>query len=143
MSVKIFGREPALVAAFLQAVLAVLVGYGIVPGLDNEAAGLVTAAGAAVFGAYAAYAVKESLLPALVAAFQALLAVAVAFGLDVPADKAALLTAGVSTLLGLYLRTQATPVMGSPSEPVPVPVVEVSNLGANFGDEPVGDSDRL
>jgi hypothetical protein len=143
MNVKLFGKEPALVAAFLQACLALVLGLGVVPGLTNETAGLITAAGAAVFGAYAAFAVKENLLPAIVAAFQALAAVAVGFGLDaLTPELTSTLTAVLAAGLGLFLRTQATPKAGSPVEPTPVPVVEVSNIGADFDDEdPIGDSD--
>lgn len=141
MSVKIFGREPALVAAFLQSVLAMVVGLGV--GLSPEQAALISAGGAAVFGAYAAYALKQNLLPTVVAAFQALVAVGVGFGLgDVLASRGfdastltGLATAVLTALLGLFLRTQADPKAGSPSEPVPVPVVEVSHLGDLTEDE--------
>lgn len=123
-SVKLFGREPALFGAFLQAVLALVLGLGIVPGLDNSTAGLVSAAGAAVFGAYVAYAVKQNLLPAIVAALQALLAVGIGFGLDfLTTELTGLITATVAAALGIFLRTQADPKAGSPAEPVPTQVV--------------------
>lgn len=146
MNVKIFGKEPALVAAFLSSVLALVLGLGVVPGLTTETAGLITAAGAALFGAYAAYAVKENLLPAIVAAFQALVAVGVGFGLDfLTPQLTGLLTSLLAAGLGLFLRTQATPKAGSPVAPAPVPVVEVSNLGApdetEYNNEEFGDSD--
>jgi hypothetical protein len=119
-SVRLFGREPALVGAFLTAVLALLLGLGVVPGLTPETVGLITAAGAAVFGAYVAFAVKQNLLPALVAAFQALLAVGVGFGLAfLTPELTGLLTALVATGLGAYLRTQADPKAGSPADPDP------------------------
>ena len=118
-SVKLFGREPALVGSFLQAVLALVLGLGVVPGLDNSTAGLVSAAGAAVFGAYVAYAVKQNLLPAVIAAFQALLAVGVGFGLDfLTTELTGLITAVVAAALGIFLRTQADPKAGTPAEPV-------------------------
>jgi hypothetical protein len=122
-SVKLFGKEPALVGAFLQALLAALLGLGIVPGLDSETAGLISAAGAAVFGAYAAFAIKQNLLPTIVAAFQALVAVAVGFGLgDVLAAHGydattltGLATAVLVAGLGLFLRSNADPKAGSPA----------------------------
>lgn len=117
-SVKLFGREPALVGAFLQAVLALVLGLGVIPGLDNTTAGLISAAGAAVFGTYVAFAVKQNLLPAIVAAFQALLAIGVGFGLDfLTTDLTGLITAVLAGALGIFLRTQADPKAGTPSEP--------------------------
>jgi hypothetical protein len=117
-SVKLFGKEPALVGAFLSAVLALLVGLGVVPGLDGHTGALVTALGTAVFGAYAAYAVKQNLLPSIVAAFQALVAVGVGFGLDfLTPELTGLLTALLVGALGLFLRTQADPKAGSPADP--------------------------
>lgn len=124
-SVKLFGKEPALVGAFLQSLLATLLALGIVPGLDSETAALISAAGAAVFGTYVAYAVKQNLLPAIVAAFQALVAVAVGFGLGDVLERwrpdldvtllTGLATAVLTAGLGLFLRTQADPKAGSPA----------------------------
>lgn len=120
-SVKLFGKDPALVGAFLTAVLATLLGLGVVPGLTPETVGLITAAGAALFGGYAAYAIKQNLLPAIVAAFQALVAVGVGFGLDfLTPELTGLLTGLLVTGLGLFLRTQADPKAGSPAQPDPV-----------------------
>lgn len=130
-SVKLFGKEPALVGAFLQSLLATLLALGIFPGLDSETAALISAGGTAVFGAYVAYAVKQNLLPSIVAAFQALVAIAFGFGLgDIleawkPELDATLLT-GLATAvltagLGLFLRTQADPKAGSPAEPPVLP----------------------
>ena len=150
MHVKLFGKEPALVGAFLTAVLSLLLGLGIVPGLTTGTAGLITAAGAAIFGAYTAFAVKQNLLPAIVAAFQALVAVGFGFGLDfLTPELTGLLTTVLVGALGLFLRTQATPVAGSPVAVEPVPVVEVSGVDdSELGEdafpadeEPVGDSD--
>lgn len=134
-SVKLFGREPALVGAFLQAVLALVLGLGVVPGLDTQTAGLITAAGAAVFGAYTAFAVKQNLLPAVVAAFQALAAVGVGFGLDfLKPELVGLISAVAAAGLGLYLRTQADPKAGTPTEPqalvVNYPEAEPDDVGA-------------
>lgn len=124
-SVKLFGKDPALVGAFLQSVLATLLALGIVPGLDSETAALISVAGAALFGGYAAYAIKQNLLPAIVAAFQALVAVAFGFGLgDILAAHGydsvlltGLATAVLTAGLGLFLRTQADPKAGSPAAP--------------------------
>lgn len=122
-SVKLFGREPALVGAFLSAVLALLLGLGVVPGLTTETVGLVTAAGAAVFGTYVAFAVKQNLLPAIVAAFQALVAVGVGFGLDfLTPELTGLLTSLLVAGLGLFLRTQADPKAGTPALPQQIEV---------------------
>ena len=127
MSVKLFGKEPALVGAFLQAVLALVLGLGIVPGLNTETAALISAAGAAVFGAYAAYSIKQNLLPAIVAGFQALVAVGVGFGLDfLTPELTGTLTAVLVGALGLFLRTQADPKAGSPADPGPPAPVEVA-----------------
>lgn len=124
-SVKLFGKEPALVGAFLQSLLAALLGLGVIPGLDAHTAALISAAGAALFGAYAAYAIKQNLLPTIVAAFQALVAVGVGFGLgDVLAahgfDATTLTGLATAVLvggLGLFLRKNADPKAGSPADP--------------------------
>lgn len=139
-SVKLFGREPALVGAFLSAVLSLLLGLGVVPGLSTETVGLITAGGAAVFGAYVAFAVKQNLLPALVAAFQALVAIGVGFGLDfLTPELTGLLTSLLVAGLGLFLRTQADPKSGSPAEPqaieVNYPEYEPVEFGADDYDE--------
>lgn len=142
-SVKLFGREPALVGAFLSAVLALLLGLGVVPGLTPQTAGLITALGAAVFGTYVAFAVKQNLLPAIVAAFQALVAVGVGFGLDfLTPELTGLLTSLLVGALGLFLRTQADPKAGSPAEPtkieVSLPEPELPEL-ENDGEGPSAD----
>lgn len=132
-SVKLFGKEPALVGAFLQSVLAIALGLGVIPGLNVETAGLISAAGAAVFGAYVAYAVHQNLLPTIIAAFQALVAVAVAFGLDDvlvahhldAAKLTGLATAFLTGLLGLFLRQNADPKAGSPALPQEITVNHV------------------
>jgi hypothetical protein len=134
-SVKLFGREPALIGAFLQATLALVLGLGVIPGLDNGTAGLISAAGAAVFGAYVAFAVKQNLLPAVIAAFQALLAVGFGFGLDfLTTDLTGLITAVVAAALGIFLRTQADPKAGSPAAPTEIlvtyPETEPDDVGA-------------
>jgi hypothetical protein len=141
-SVKLFGREPALVGALLQSILALALGFGVIPGLDTSTVGLITAAGAAVFGAYTAFAVKQNLLPAIVAAFQALVAVGVGFGLDfLTPDKTALLTATLTAILGFILRTQADPKAGSPAEPVAMVVTYPENEPDDVGDGEVEDED--
>lgn len=151
MNVKLFGKEPALVGAFLQSILAMLLGLGIVPGLTPETSALISVAGAAVFGTYTAFAVKQNLLPAVVAAFQALVAVGIGFGLgDVLAAHgfdANVLTGLVTSVLvgglGLFLRGSADPKAGSPSDPVAIDlnVVTPEGFGATTDPETVFNGD--
>ena len=46
---------------------------------------------------------------AIVAALEALLALAVGFGLDLTAEQVALILAAVTALLGLFVRSRVTP----------------------------------
>lgn len=151
-SVKLFGKDPALVGAFLQSVLATVLALGVIPGLNSETAALVSVAGAAVFGGYAAYAIKQNVLPAIVAAFQALVAVAVGFGLgDILAARGfdatlltGLLTAVLTAGLGLFLRTQADPKAGSPAAPIPLtPIPVVVEVGDSVARHSADESDVL
>ena len=136
LSVKLFGKEPALVAALLQAVVSVFVTFKL--GVSPEQGAFVSAGVAALVGAYTAYAVKQNLLPAIVAAFQALVAIAVAYGLHLDAAETGVLTALLVAGLGLYLRTQADPKAGSPDAPVevnPTPAVEPLDANVYTSDE--------
>lgn len=127
LSVKLFGKDPALVSAFLQAVVMAFVTFKL--GVTPEQGALISVAVTALVGTYAAFAIKQNLLPAIVAGFQALAAVAVAYGLHLSPEESGALTAGLVGLLGLFLRTQADPKAGSPAQPdsgTPQPTVEVN-----------------
>ena len=132
-SVKLFGRDPALVSAALQALVAVFVAFKL--GVSPEQGALISAATAAVVGGYAAYAIKQNILPAVVGIFQALAAVAVAYGLNLSPEQTGVLTAALVGVLGFWLRTQADPKAGSPSEPQQLEV----NLTDGHDEDVVGD----
>lgn len=75
----LFGREPAYWMSLFAAALALAAALGLPLSVDQQ--GVLNAALAAVFGGITALLVKsEKAVPALVGAFKALLAVALAFG---------------------------------------------------------------
>jgi hypothetical protein len=110
---KILGREPALwlatVAALIQFLSAQVL--DLTPGQQ----GALNAVAVAVVGAITAWRVSaEKGVPALVGVLQALLALGLAFGLDMTAEAQSTLMALVTALASLWVRTQVV----APEPPV-------------------------
>lgn len=105
---KIFGREPALIAALLGSVIA-FVGAFVVH-LTAGQQTVLNAAVVAALGLVTAIGVeKDKLVPALVGLAQAVLNTVMAFGLHLTAEKQAVAMTLVSTLVAaLIIRPQVT-----------------------------------
>jgi len=106
----IFGREPAFVAGFIAAALALLTGFGL--DLSTEQVVLINAAVTALLGVYVAYVTQQTLLGVVVAATNAILALAIGFGANLGEEQTTAIVALVPFVLGMWQRTQATPLGG-------------------------------
>lgn len=113
----IFGREPAAVAATLEAALAVL--GGLVFRWSDDEVGLVVAVVAALFGVYTAWATVDTLLGYVVGLIKAVLALAIGFGLHPDPRTAATLISFAVIAMGLFQRSSTSPV-GTPAPAGPV-----------------------
>lgn len=105
---KIFGREPALLLALAGSIISV-VGAFVVHLSDGQQT-VLNAAVAAVFGLVTAIGVeKDKLVPSILGLAQAVLNVALAFGLHLSAEKQSILMTLVSTLVAaIIVRPQVT-----------------------------------
>jgi hypothetical protein len=105
---KLFGREPAAWLYALQAVLAVLVAFGMF-GLTEESAAWVLTIGNGVMALIVAIVTRPFVVSALTGAVQTLLTGAIAFGLPWTEAQTGAAIAALSILLGLTLRPNVSP----------------------------------
>lgn len=104
---KIFGREPALVLAFIAALVQLASAFWF--DLSGDQQGYLNGAVAALVGLATAWSVaRDRLAPAVLGAAQALLALAVAFGLSWSAEQQSVIMAFVATAVAMFVRTQVT-----------------------------------
>lgn len=106
---KIFGREPAVYIAVIEAALAFLVTFGF-DGLSAEQSTNILAVAVAVGGVLASWATRDTLLAALGGAAKALLVLGVSYGLNLTQEQIGLAVVVISALGGIWLRTQTSPV---------------------------------
>lgn len=101
-------REPALLWIGLVApIVAALAAF--VFDADPELQGIVTAAAVAIAGAITAFLVRsDNLVPAITGAFQAVLAVVLAFGVDWSSAQQATLMMAVSAIVAVIVRDRVT-----------------------------------
>lgn len=98
---KIFGREPALIMAFLSSLIAVFSAF-LFP-LSDTQQGVLNAVVVALFGFItAALLQKEKLVPAIVGLAKAVIAVAVSFGLHWSPERQGLFLALIATAAALW-----------------------------------------
>lgn len=115
---KLFGREPAIWLALFSGLLQVLSAFVLPISTDMQA--LLGGAVAAVFGLMTAISVaQDKLLPAVVGLAQALLSLAIGFGLDWTSEQQSVLMAFVALVAGSFVRTQV--VAPVPPEPARAP----------------------
>ena len=113
---KIFGREPALIMAFLSSAIAVFSAF-ILP-LSDEQQGVLNAIVVALFGFItAALLDKEKFVPALVGLTKAVIAVAISFGLHWTPEQQGLALSLVVAAAALWYRPQV--VASVPPEQAP------------------------
>jgi len=103
----IFGREPALVAGLVKAVIALAVAFGLA--WTNEQVSLVNAVVAALLGVYVAWATKDTLASAILALVDAVLSLLIGFGLNLSTNQTAAVIAVVTVVISMFNRTQTSP----------------------------------
>lgn len=109
---KIFGREPAFLAGLLEALLAMLVSFGLLGflGIDGaEGVAVVMAVVQAVVGVYVAYVTKDTLLGVGVALLKSSVALLAFYHYDLTENQLVTLVALTTILLGSFQRTQTSP----------------------------------
>jgi hypothetical protein len=113
--VKILGREPAVLIAFLSALLSSVAAFGL--NLSPGVQGGVTAVVAAAFGVWTAFHVsQDKILPALLGFAQAGFSLLLAFGLNVPTATQAAVTSLVAVSVAMFVRTQVVAPVGAAPE---------------------------
>jgi hypothetical protein len=131
---KLFGREPAFFVGVIEAVLVLLLSFGI-PGLDQDTVGVIMAAVVATLGLVAAYATKTTLYSALVGFAKAALVLAATFGLPLTDAQIAAVLAVVAVTASGWLREKTNSidtVISNASPGAGVPVVATVNVPPNF-----------
>ncbi|PRX91958.1 hypothetical protein [Allonocardiopsis opalescens] len=133
MNVKpIFGRYPVFWVEFVGALLAVVTVYGLdISGNQNEA---ILAAVSAILTAVASVGVaRDRFLVLLSAAFKALFAVAIAFGVDLSAEQVANTLVFLNAVLALFLPPQVTAKYGPDGERRPTAHLTTSTPSSTHG----------
>lgn len=118
---RIFGREPAVILAFIAVLIKTLAAFGLNVSVDQQA--VINAAAAAIVGVIIAFATSDGLSAAVLGLTQAVLALGVGFGLDWNADQQAVVMSLVTVAIAMWTRTQVTarepaPVKASPPQEV-------------------------
>jgi hypothetical protein len=116
---KIFGREPALWLALVSILVKMGAAFGLDVTVDQQSA--INAAAAAVVGLIVARIVHDGTVAAVLGTAQAVMALAVGFGLHLAADRQAIIMSLVSVTLSLVVRSQVT---------APVPPAAIPQAGA-------------
>lgn len=104
----ILGREPALWLAVAQAVLGVVVGFGL-DGLSAEQAALWMAFGNALFGVIQAILTRPWAVSVFTHAFAVLVTLGAAYGLDLSQPMVASINLVIVSVLALIARGEISP----------------------------------
>lgn len=107
-SFKILGQEPAAVLGVVRAVLTMLVTFGFSSYLTTETSGVILAAASAALGLVEAYVTRTTLYSAALGFGQAVVILAVTFGLNLDDVKQAALLSTLAVVLGFFLRDRTT-----------------------------------
>lgn len=105
---KIFGREPAVYIAVIEAALALLVTFQL-DGLSAEQSTNILALAVAAGGALAVWTTQDKLLAALSGVGRAVLVLGTSYGLNLSQEQVGLATVAISAVAGVWLRTQTSP----------------------------------
>jgi len=104
---RIFGRDPVLIMAFISSAIAVL--SSLVFHLSDEQQGVLNAVVVALFGFIAAAMLaRDKAVPAIVGLIKAIIAVAIAFGLHMTPEVQGLVLTLVAAGAALLVRPQVT-----------------------------------
>lgn len=110
---KIFGREPALWLAALQAVLTVFVGFGL-DGLNAEQASLWVALVNVGIGVVMAWSVRPISPVVFTTAFSTVATLGAAYGLDMSQEMVASINLAIVAVVTLLARGQVSPTPDAP-----------------------------
>lgn len=124
---KLFGQEPAALVGVVEAILALLLSFGLFK-LDQDTVAAIVAAVSAGLGLLAAWATKDTLLTALVGFAKAALVLAAAYGLSLTDSQTGSLIAAITITGGFYLRSKTSSTETPISSASPGEVVQVNNL---------------
>lgn len=124
--VLIFGREPASVLSGVEALLTLLITFGIGKGLgiSQEIYAPVLALVSAGIGIYIAHATKDTGLAYYLGGVKAVVALVAAYGFTITDAQLGALLAAVTVAVGMFNRQATTPV-AKPADPSPVQVTPV------------------
>lgn len=103
---KIFGREPAALLAFVAVVIKLLAAFGA--GLTSDQQAVLNAVAAAAVGLLVAVLAHDALAAPLYGFAQAGLALALGFGLHWSAEQQAVVLSFVQVAIAMFVRTQVT-----------------------------------
>lgn len=106
--VKLFGREPAVWVAFLEA-LVMLAGVQLFDWSQEKVAAVVLVLNC-LAGVYTAYVTRDTMLGVLTGLVKAAITCSITFGLDISDDLSAQLIALLTVSVGLFQRTQTSPL---------------------------------
>ncbi|MFE4857395.1 hypothetical protein [Streptomyces sp. NPDC056670] len=115
---KIFGREPAAILAFVAVAIKLAAAFGLDLTSDQQA--VLNAVAAAAVGLIVAVMAHDALAAPFYGFAQAGLALAVGFGLHWSADQQAVVLSFVQVAIAMFVRTQViaktpAPALGQPS----------------------------
>lgn len=101
---KILGQEPAAVLGVVRAVLTMAVTFGLASWLTTETSGVILAAASAALGLVEAYVTRTTLYSAAMGFGQAVVILAVTFGLNLDDVKQGAILSTLAVVLGFFLR---------------------------------------
>lgn len=132
----IFGREPAAWIGLIEALVTLIL--VLWPGsVSATMIALIMAVITAGLGFYTAWVTKDTMLGVTIGLLKAILALAAGFGLHLTADQTGAVIALVTVVLGLFQRTQTSPIpeptFRSPSSPIPDPTESAPPQPAGTG----------
>lgn len=127
MKVTIFGREPAAVLAFLAILVKLFSAFVVHVNADQQS--VINAALAALVGLAVAQKVHDGQAAALYGFAQALVALAVGFGLHWDPATQALVLSAIQAAIGMWTRTQ---VVAPVPAAVPAGVASTNVAGGDF-----------
>jgi hypothetical protein len=116
---KIFGRDPVVIAALLSAALQAINMFWL-HWTSGQTAAVNAAISVVLMGVAAAFVSVDALLPLLTGVAQALVNVVLVFGVHWSADQVGSITAFVTALVAIWgVRPQVTAVVGPDGQRVP------------------------
>ena len=106
-AMTIFGREPAAWVGLIEAMLVILLAFGV--GVTQDTFGPILAVVVAAFGLYTAWATKDTALGAIVGLVKSSLVLATVYGLTLTDGQTAALITATTVAVSFFQRTQTSP----------------------------------